>query len=55
MTVKEYNNAVVLPGCDSDIHWGGVVTDQGEFVIGSDWGDMRCPHQYAYPKQKIIL
>lgn len=54
MTVKEYNNAVVLPGCDSDIHWGGVVTDQGEFVIGSDWGDMQCPPLHSYNDKDVV-
>ena len=55
MKVRKLNNAVILPGCDLGLHYGGVVDENGEFVSGTDWQDMRCPHQYAYPKQKIIL
>lgn len=48
MKIRKLNNAVILPGCDLGLHYGGVVDENGEFVSGTDWQDMQCPHQYAY-------
>lgn len=55
MNVRKLNNAVVLPGCDLGLHYGGVVDESGEFVAGTDWQDMQCPHVYEYDEKKVVF
>ena len=54
MKVRKLNNAVILPGCDLGLHYGGVVDENGEFVSGTDWQDMQCPHLYAYGDKNLV-